>query len=141
MTTLLDVNVLIALCDSDHLKHELVVSWFFSVNARSWATCPITENGLIRILSSQAYGYTQDIESVRSLLIRLCALPGHQFWEDSISICDIKRISRLQNSKATTDLYLLALAVKNKGKFVTLDSKIKVPDVIGAENAYHLLSD
>jgi uncharacterized protein len=94
---------------------------------------------MIRILSSHSYEYTQDIESIRSLLIWMRSTPGHQFWEDSISIAEVNRITMLQNSKATTDLYLLALAVKNKGQLVTLDSKIDVSGVNGAKNSYLLL--
>jgi len=139
MATLLDVNILIALADIDHAKHEVVSNWFFSAKSRVWATCPITENGLIRILSSKAYGYTEDIESVRELLIRMRSLPGHQFWEDSISLCDVKRITKLQNAKATTDLYLLALAVKNKGQLATMDSKIRTNYVSGSAEAYLLI--
>jgi hypothetical protein len=139
MTALLDVNILIALADTDHLNHELVTDWFFSVKSRSWATCPITENGMIRILSSKSYGYTQKIESVRKLLIRMRSMAGHQFWEDSISLCEVNRIKTLQDSKSTTDLYLLALAVKNKGQLATLDSRIKSSNVNGADKAYLLI--
>ena len=47
---LLDVNVLIALCDPNHVHHERGRSWFLSPDCDAWATCPITENGLVRIL-------------------------------------------------------------------------------------------
>lgn len=141
MTTLLDVNILIALADTEHQQHELVANWFFSEKSRSWATCPITENGMIRILASKSYGYTDDIESVRQFLIRMRSLPGHQFWEDSISLCDKNRITQLHHSKATTDLYLLALAVKNKGQFATLDQKIKVDSVNSGASAFMLISN
>ncbi len=140
MTALLDVNILIALADAKHQSHEIVSEWFLSVKARSWATCPITENGFIRILAQPAYtNLTDDIEAIRKILLRLRAAPGHQFWPDSISISETNRITNLHNSKATTDLYLLALAVKNKGQLATLDSKIKATSVSGASDAYLLI--
>jgi toxin-antitoxin system PIN domain toxin len=141
MVSLLDVNVLIALSDSVHRHHGVISDWFLAEKARAWATCPITENGIIRILSSKSYDYPQSIEIVRKILNRMKAAPGHQFWPDSISICDTKRIACLHNSKATTDLYLLAPALKNKGQFVTLDQKIKVDSVRSGAAACLLLSD
>ena len=140
MVTLLDVNVLIALADAEHKHHQIVANWFVSQRARPWASCPITENGFIRILAQSSYThFADDIEIIRKILNQIKSSPGHQFWPDSISICDQKRIPNLQNSKATTDLYLLALAVKNKGQLVTLDSKIKFDNVNGGKNAYLLL--
>ena len=140
MTVLLDVNVLIALADARHQSHDTVSEWFFSVRARSWATCPITENGFVRILAHSSYtNFSDSIEAVRKILLRLRASPGHQFWADSISITESNRISNLHHSKSITDLYLLALAVKNKGQLATLDSKIRSSEVSGAKNAYLLL--
>lgn len=140
MTALLDVNILIALADSTHKKHKVVSDWFLSVKNRSWATCPITENGFIRILAQPAYShFTNDIEAIRIILSRMRAAPGHQFWPDSVSITETNRISNLQNAKATTDLYLLALAVKNKGQLATMDSKMRSNYVNGSENAYLLI--
>ncbi|QSZ05957.1 hypothetical protein J3P71_13635 [Rhizobium leguminosarum] len=50
MTFLFDVNVLIALFDPHHLYHEPAHRWFRSLDRDSWATCPLTENGVARIL-------------------------------------------------------------------------------------------
>ena len=53
---LLDVNVLVALFDPDHVHHDLAHDWFADHRSRGWATCPITENGVIRVLANPAYG-------------------------------------------------------------------------------------
>jgi predicted nucleic acid-binding protein len=48
VTFLLDVKVLIALIDPGHLGHDDAHEWFASMGQTAWATCPITENGVIR---------------------------------------------------------------------------------------------
>lgn len=48
---LLDVNVLIALFDSAHIHHVQAHEWFSKNAFQGWVTCPVTENGLLRILS------------------------------------------------------------------------------------------
>ena len=56
MTTyLLDVNVLIALVDPAHVHHEPAHAWFSQQGSTSWATCPMTENGLLRIVGHPRY--------------------------------------------------------------------------------------
>ena len=49
MRYLLDVNVLIALIDTAHIHHEIAHEWF--AKRGEWATCAITENGLLRIVA------------------------------------------------------------------------------------------
>ena len=56
MTTfLLDVNILIALIDPAHMQHDQAHDWFARVGRRSFATCPVTENGLLRIVGHPKY--------------------------------------------------------------------------------------
>ena len=122
---LLDINVLLALVDPGHVHHERTRSWFFSPARQAWATCPITENGFVRILGHAAYpGFEREIEEARMVLKSLVNYPGHQFWSDDLSLLDRKAIPKLSNSKHLTDLYLLALAVKRKASFATLDQRI-----------------
>ncbi|HWJ56793.1 MAG TPA: hypothetical protein VNR90_11235, partial [Vicinamibacterales bacterium] len=49
---LLDVNLLVALFDPDHVHHDISHDWFAEQRGVGWATCPLTENGLVRVLSS-----------------------------------------------------------------------------------------
>lgn len=137
---LLDVNVLIALVDRDHIHHVKTRHWFLQNARNGWATCPITENGLIRIVGHRNYpGGSGSSDMTRALLSRLCAEPGHLFWADSISLNEICNYPKLPASKHLTDYYLLALAIENRGRFATLDQRIDPELVQGGEAAYHLI--
>jgi predicted nucleic acid-binding protein len=47
---LLDVNVLIALLDRRQVHHKQAHAWFAASHAAGWATCPLTQNAVLRIL-------------------------------------------------------------------------------------------
>ena len=85
MTFLLDVNVLIALIDQSHVSHSHAVQWFDAVGEHNWATCPITENGVIRIVGNASYVNSPGTAAVAELMREFVALPGHVFWADDIS--------------------------------------------------------
>jgi predicted nucleic acid-binding protein len=81
MTFLLDVNVLIALIDPSHVSHDAAHRWFDAEGKATWATCPITENGVIRIVGSPKYpNMPGSTAVVAEIVTRLRALPGHVFW-------------------------------------------------------------
>lgn len=127
MTFLLDVNVLIALIDPIHTQHDAVHAWFAKKGRKTWATCPITENGVLRIVAHPRYPNSLGTpESVKPLMVDLCALPGHVFWPDDISILDRKRFNTacLLNSGQITDSYLLALACAHRGQLATFDQRL-----------------
>lgn len=139
---LLDVNLLIALCDADHEHRAEAVKWYRENSAKGWATCPLTENALMRIMGHPAYpGGPGSPAAVLPLLQRLRSLPGHQFWEDNISLASERFSSALRGitSKKLTDVYLLALAVRKQGRFITLDTRIDPKAVAGGENAFVLI--
>src|SRR5438105_690885 len=109
---MLDVNVLIALIDPSHVQHEQAHSWFSKVGHKSFATCPLTENGLVRIVGHTKYPNSPGPPSVVVQSLRaIRALPGHVFWPDSVSIADDSYFAaRLLSSHGrVTDSYLLAL--------------------------------
>ncbi len=140
---LLDVNLLIALCDADHEHHLPATQWFRAHRAEGWTTCPLTENGLLRVMGHTAYpGGPGSPEGVRPLLQRLRSLPGHLFWEDSISLADSQGLPSLQGvtAKQLTDIYLLALAIHHGGCMATLDSRIDPSQVPGGSRALILVS-
>jgi uncharacterized protein len=124
---LLDVNVLIALVDPAHLHHDIAHQWFGRVGRKSYATCPLTENGLLRLVGHPKYPNSPGPPSVLvGALKAMRAQAGHAFWPDSISLCDSKfaNASLLTNHARVTDSYLLALACANKGQLATLDHKL-----------------
>ena len=139
MTTfLLDVNVLIALVDSAHMQHDLAHEWFARVGKKSFATCPITENGLLRIVGHPKYPNSPGPPaSIAPMLAAIRALPGHQFWPDNISIADKSHIAAASLSSHTrvTDSYLLALARAHGGQLASMDRKLAADAVLnGAES-------
>jgi len=124
---LLDVNVLIALIDPAHVQHDQVHEWFGRVGHKAFATCPITENGLLRIVGHPKYPNSPGPPSaVVGALDAIRSLPGHAFWSDSISLVDSAHTdpALLSSHSRVTDSYLLALAWENKGKLATMDHKL-----------------
>ncbi len=139
---LLDVNVLIALIDPAHVQHDPVHEWFGRVGRKAFATCPITENGLLRIVGHPRYPNSPGPPSVvASALSAIRSLPGHAFWPDSISLseCDLVDSTLLSSHSRVTDSYLLALARANKGKLATLDQKLITQVVAEGKAALALL--
>jgi toxin-antitoxin system PIN domain toxin len=127
MRYLLDVNILIALVDPAHVDHDAVHRWFGRVGQHAFATCPITENGLLRIVGHPKYPNSPGPPSVVAhALAAIRALPGHAFWPDRFSLADTEfaDASLLTSHSRITDSYLLALARANKGKLATLDNKL-----------------
>jgi len=124
---LLDVNVLIALIDPAHVQQNQVHEWFGRVGHRAFATCPITENGLLRIVGHPKYPNSPGPPSVVvGALSAIRALPGHAFWPDGLSLVssDLVDSGLLSSHGRVTDSYLLALAMANRGKLATLDRKL-----------------
>ena len=132
---LLDVNVLAALFDTEHLNHEAAHRWLGSHGRKPWATCPLTINGCIRVLSHPSYPTVRATaaEIVAHLRV-LCARSSHEFWPDDVSMLDETRCraSRLTGAAQVTDVYLLSLAVSRKGRLVTFDRRIPLEAVPGA---------
>lgn len=136
MVFLLDVSVLIALTDSLHEHHRRATAWFEDDPHRPWATCPLTENGFVRILGHKNYpNFQGETNAAREVLVNFCLLPGHQFWPDFVSLRDRSILPDLPASRHLTDCYLLALAVERRGRFVTLDHAVDASKVPGGAKA------
>ena len=127
MTFLLDVNVLIALIDPAHVSHDAAHAWFEREGQRSWATCPLTENGVLRIIGNPKYPNTPGSPAVVADVVReLRRATGHEFWGDTISLFDenYSDVSQVLTSAQVTDTYLLSLAAAQGGKLVTFDRRL-----------------
>lgn len=140
MRSLLDVNMLLALFDSTHVHHAIASSWWVEHRDGGWASCPLTQNGFIRIISSPRYPRPRTLADALTLLRAQMALPDHAFWPDDLSLVDpaIFDHGRLLGANQITDVYLLALALKNGGRLVTLDRAIPLAAVRGAQ-ARHVM--
>jgi toxin-antitoxin system PIN domain toxin len=132
---LLDVNVLVALFDPAHPNHEDSHRWFGRNRKRGWATCPVTINGCVRVLSNPAYPTVDATPAeVISRLRVFCSSSAHEFWHDSVSLLDdtLFRPPAIAGHQKITDVYLLGLALQHRGKLVTFDRSIPLKAVVGA---------
>jgi uncharacterized protein len=137
---LLDINMLIALFDAAHVHHGNAHAWLEKNQSLGWATCPITQNGCIRVMSQPQYPGRLPVREIARRVAAAVEAGEHAFWSDSISICDSRRfkLDHLLTSKALTDVYLLGLAKKRGGRLVTFDRTIS-PTVVTGAQAKHLL--
>ena len=136
MRALLDVNVLIALLDADHSLHARAAEWFGSHARAGWASCPITQNGCVRIMSHPSYPNAPPVRAVIDRLAGATASGLHEFWPDDISLLDqgLVDAARIHGARQLTDLYLLALAVRHGGRFATFDHSISAEAIKGAKS-------
>ncbi|MGV3532825.1 MAG: VapC toxin family PIN domain ribonuclease [Chthoniobacteraceae bacterium] len=141
MISLLDVNVLIALLDWNHPSNGAANEYFKQAQRKGWATCPLTQNGVLRIMGHPNYHKgAGSVGPVRDQLSYYLAAPGHQFWPDDLSLADQRIFPEMSASKGLTDLYLLGLAVKRRGRFVTFDRRIDPSLLPSGPAAYHVLA-
>lgn len=135
---LLDVNVLVALFDPDHVHHEASHDWFADHGGTGWATCPITEAGFVRVLSNPQYGGTlHRPQDLVDRLARFCRTSRHSFWPADVSLRDpaLFDLGRGGGYRQLTDIYLLGLAVSRQGHLATFDRTIPTKAVRGASPA------
>jgi uncharacterized protein len=140
---LLDANVLIAILDPDHDLHDRALNWFNREGHRAWATSPVIQNGVIRIVGAARYSAVPfGCDEIADVLERWCSVPEHAFWPDDISLLDAGLVDRrrLTSPGRITDSYLLALAVSKGGKLATLDRKLSTAAVRGGADALHVIA-
>ena len=138
MVALFDVNVLVALLDAGHMHHTAATQYLSQHLQDGWASCPLTQNGCIRILSQADYPNRAPAAEVATRLAEATEHTAHRFWPDAFSLLTPGFINwkRLLSGRHLTDTYLLALAVKNNGLFVTLDKGIPLSAVQGAQDRH-----
>jgi toxin-antitoxin system PIN domain toxin len=144
VTFLLDVNVLVALIDPAHIGHDAAHQWFAETGAGSWATCPLTENGVMRVLGHPRYPNSAGSPAaVAPIVARLRALPGHVFWADDVSLVAsaLVDVDRITTPAQVADTYLLALAVAHGGRLATFDRRLSARAVRGGRVALHPIAD
>jgi toxin-antitoxin system PIN domain toxin len=140
------VNVLVALAWPNHVHHEPAHKWFSATRRanRTWATCPITQSGFVRVSSN-----TRVVPEARSpteaiaLLEQIIALPGHRFWSDDVSIVLSEHVARekLMGHRQITDAHLLGLAISRGGVLATFDRGVSsiAPDSAVATKTLHVI--
>lgn len=138
MIGLLDINVLVALFDTRHVHHQAAHAWMDHNRSLGWATCPITQNGCIRVVSQSQYPGRLPVPEIVRRLGAATTANEHTFWPDSISLCDAAHFKpeRILTAKTITDTYLLALARVNDGRLVTFDRAIPLAAVSRAQTRH-----
>ena len=138
MRALLDVNVLIALHDPRHVHHAHAINWLHDHAAAGWASCPLTQNGCLRVMSQPGYSQPRALAELMPALAHSCSSALHAFWPDDISLLDPGRLTpnRVYGHRQLTDLYLLALAVHHGGSFVSFDARVPLDAVAGARRPH-----
>ena len=141
MRHLLDVNVWVALLDEAHVFHAQALA-FVQTPKVQIASCPLVENGVIRVLNLPGYSVhgPAGFKRVANKLTEVCAMLDHAFWPDDLSLRrpGIGNWPRVLGHNQITDVYLLALAVARQGCLVTLDHRVAISTVLGAK-AQHLI--
>jgi uncharacterized protein len=137
MRALLDINVLLALLDSDHVDHARARDWLDAEISSGWASCAITQNGFVRIVSQPRYPSPVSPANAVQVLERACATAHHEFWPCDISLLDNDVVdrSRVHGPRQVTDAYLLALATRRGARFVTFDRSVALSAVPAATSA------
>ena len=143
MTHLFDVNFLIALLDQHHTHYEFAHRWTEAVpRPLQWATCPLTENAFVRITGRSSYpNWFGSATAALDCLRENCSQATHTFWPDDVSLLQVEIWTQplLITSTHLTDLYLLALAVKNGGRLVSFDRTIPSHLIRGGAEALLIL--
>ena len=134
MRALLDVNVLLALLDRDHVDHATARAWLSGEIHDGWASCALTQNGFVRIISQPRYPSPVSPAEAVERLLRATSTEHHEFWPCSLSLLDARQVNprHIHGPRQVTDVYLLALAVEHGGRFVTFDRTIPLSAAPGA---------
>lgn len=138
MRALLDVNVLIALLDAGHIHHLRAQQWLAQEIDNGWVSCPLTQNGCLRIMAQPSYPQALPLQAVAQRLSQALAHAKHTFIADDYSLLDVEQLNwdLLLGHRQVTDSYLLGLAVRYQCRFVTFDARLSPGIVVGAETQH-----
>jgi hypothetical protein len=115
VTVLLDANVLIALLVDDHVHHVAAENWFVGISG-NFATCPITQGSLMRLLIREG----QSAATAQAVLSGATADPRHEFWPDDVEYASVP-IGGIIGHRQVTDAYLAQLAQARGSRLATFD--------------------
>lgn len=134
MRALLDINVLLALLDADHVDHPRARAFLEAEIGAGWASCAITQNGFVRVISQPRYPSPVAPGLAIQRLAEACAGEQHEFWPCDVSVLDAVMVdrTRVHGPRQVTDAYLLALATARGGRFVTFDRSVPLASVPSA---------
>ena len=124
MVGLLDVNVLVALLVPEHEHHAAAMAWFTTASHQGWATCGVTELGVIPVCAQLPGGPWVPEATADRLLLLTAASRAYEFWPDALSPAAMPEVRSAHTGKQITDRYLLGLARRHSGRLVTFDRRL-----------------
>jgi toxin-antitoxin system PIN domain toxin len=125
---LLDINVLLAMLWPRHIFFHHASRWFAAHRGAGWATCPMSEAGMVRLYAQPAVmGVEISPQDALEVLEQTCAERDHVFWPQNSSIGELhpQIRQRLVGHKQLSDALLLDLAIRNGGRLVTFDKRVR----------------
>ena len=126
MAALLDVNVLVALLVPEHQHHATAINWFSKTAAEGWATCTVTELGVIRVCAQLPGTRWRPETTADRLLMMIVSNREHVWWPSAVSPAVLPEVRFAETGKQVTDRYLLGMARRNRGQLVTFDRALSV---------------
>lgn len=125
MKALLDANVLIAVAVVDHVHHSDAEAWFAALDG-PFATCPITQGALLRLL----IGHGATSEEAMRVLAGITRRDAHEFWPDDLDYGNVAMVGVIGH-RQVTDAYLAGLARHRAAQLATFDNGLAAlhPDV------------
>ena len=136
MIGLLDVNVLVAVLVPEHQHHRSAIEWLITEGEQGWATCAVTELGVIRVCSQLPGGAWLPETTADRLLLVTASSRNYEFWPDAIPPATMSEVRTATTAKQITDRYLLGLARRHGGRVLTFDRGLAT---VGGEDAKSLL--
>lgn len=136
MRALLDVNALIALLDEEHVHHHLIINWLSRAEhlPHGFATCAITELGLIRVMSGKGY-FKPIAPEIVAAQLALMTRKGHRYLDIPAPVSSTIRWAKT-TSRQSTDATLLCTAVAHGCRLVTFDAGITLQNVVSAKREH-----
>ena len=127
MVGLLDVNVLVALLVPEHQHHSASMDRFTTqAGQHGWATCAVTELGVIRVCVQLPGGAWPAETTADRLLLLTATGRDYVFWPDAVSPAVMPEVRTASTGKQITDRYLLGLARRQAGRLITFDRALAV---------------
>ena len=126
---------MIALFLPHHVSYERAHQWWEAHHINGWASCPLTQNELVRIISQPKFAGANSTREALDRLQTFAFHTDHEFWSDGVSLTDEQLFDRdhILGPNQLTDIYLLGLAVKNGGRLVTVDTSIPLAAIRAAQ--------
>jgi uncharacterized protein len=127
ITSLLDVNVLMALAWPTHVHHDAAHRWIAMEPKRQWATCIHTQLAFLRLsLQPAVVKSVIGFADALKVLEANTASKQHSFWVLDFPLTAVadEISSRLAGHNQIGDALLLQLAIRKRGSLATFDRRI-----------------